>query len=193
MGQIWSVRRKGTVLDWGLSLLPQNMIISSSDVCLMMMSSSWLFFHVLIESANIWKSFILTTNESSIDPSLSMSFLFVGLYLTPSRPRQPIQNIASSINPNVIFLNQNAASRTTSNRLTSSEGDSSGGSCKECLYTGVVTCTGLSLYFLKLASEVPDADLTAKLVKQNLQQKRFLLGGSMVSAICGVYRIYLGW
>ena len=163
-----------------------------SDVfCLM--STSSLFFHVVIESANIWKSFILTTNESSIYPSPSMSLMFVGLYLTPNRPRQPIQNIASSINPNVIFLNQNTASRRKSNRPTSSEGDSSGGSCKECLYTGVVTCTGLSLYFLKLASEVPDADLTAKLVKQNLQQKRFLLGGSMVWAICGVYRIYLGW
>ena len=29
-------------------------------------------------------------------------------------------------------------------------------SCDACLFVGMATCTGLSLYFVKLASEVPD-------------------------------------
>jgi len=65
------------------------------------------------------------------------------------------------------------------------------GSCKECLYTGVATCTGVSLYFMKLASEVPEQG-TREVIRQATKQKRFLLGGSAVWAAAGVYRMYLG-
>jgi hypothetical protein len=66
-------------------------------------------------------------------------------------------------------------------------------SCRECLYTGVATCTGLSLYFMKLASEIPDNHKTEVLMRQATKQKNFLLGGSALWAACGVYRIYLDW
>jgi hypothetical protein len=65
------------------------------------------------------------------------------------------------------------------------------GSCKECLYTGVATCTGVSLYFMKLASEVPEQG-TREVIRQATKQKRFLFGGSAVWAAAGVYRMYLG-
>lgn len=64
-------------------------------------------------------------------------------------------------------------------------------SCKECLYTGVATCTGLSLYFIKLASELP-SEGSKEIMKQAVRQKRFLLGGSAIWAAAGVYRFYLG-
>ena len=63
--------------------------------------------------------------------------------------------------------------------------------CKECLYTGVATCTGVSLYFMKLASEVPEKG-TQEVIRQATKQKRFLLGGSALWAAAGVYRMYLG-
>ena len=69
--------------------------------------------------------------------------------------------------------------------------DSSRGSCQECLITGVVTCTGLSAYFLKLASELPA--LGAKeATKQVKRHKYFLYCGSAAWASAGVYRLYLG-
>lgn len=62
--------------------------------------------------------------------------------------------------------------------------------CDACLYTGVATCTGLSLYFFKMAYlDLPEASLT----KQQLtSQQRFLtlMGGT--AAIAGAYRWYLG-
>jgi hypothetical protein len=64
-------------------------------------------------------------------------------------------------------------------------------SCKECLYTGVATCTGLSLYFIKLASELP-SEGPKEVMKQVVKQRRFLLGGSAIWAAAGVYRMYLG-
>ncbi len=71
---------------------------------------------------------------------------------------------------------------------------SSNESCSECLYTGVATCAGLSLYFMKLASEIPSAGRGAskEVLTKALKQKHFLLGGSATWAVCGVYRIYLG-
>ena len=65
------------------------------------------------------------------------------------------------------------------------------GSCRECLITGVLTSSGLSLYFLKLASELPD--IAAKeTTKQARRHKYFLYGGSACWAAAGMYRLYLG-
>lgn len=55
------------------------------------------------------------------------------------------------------------------------------GSFKECLYAGVAICTGVSLYFMKLASEVPKQG-----TREVIRQERFLLGGSAVWAAAGV-------
>ena len=60
--------------------------------------------------------------------------------------------------------------------------------CDMCFYTGIGTCTGLTLYFLKAAIDLPKAPLT----KELRSQKRFMLAMSSVSAIAGAYRWYLG-
>ena len=61
--------------------------------------------------------------------------------------------------------------------------------CDSCRYTGVLFCTGLSLYFLKAALlDLPDR--TAK--KEIIRQKRFLLCFSSLWAVGGVYRWFLG-
>mmetsp|Transcript_18832 Transcript_18832/g.28616 ORF Transcript_18832/g.28616 Transcript_18832/m.28616 type:complete len:115 (+) Transcript_18832:48-392(+) len=60
--------------------------------------------------------------------------------------------------------------------------------CKSCLYTGVATCSALSLYFLKNAY----LDLPEKGGAKVLLQKRFLIGMSGLSAIAGIYRWHLG-
>lgn len=64
-------------------------------------------------------------------------------------------------------------------------------SCRTCLYTGVATCTGISLYFASLYSELP-SDGPRAAVKDVVKQKRFLLGGSAIWAAAGMYRLYLG-
>lgn len=54
--------------------------------------------------------------------------------------------------------------------------------CKVCMYTGVAVCTGLSLYFIKLATD----DSTLK------KNRRFLYVCSAGSMVAGIYRWYLG-
>jgi hypothetical protein len=62
-------------------------------------------------------------------------------------------------------------------------------SCDTCFYTGVATCTGLSLYFLKAAYlDLPEGPLT----KELQSQKRFMIFMGSASAIAGAYRWYLG-
>jgi hypothetical protein len=67
-------------------------------------------------------------------------------------------------------------------------------SCKGCLYTGVGTCSGLSLYFLKLATElnVPSMGTTSMMRSPVARHKYFLLFGSAAWASAGAYRYYLG-
>ena len=57
-------------------------------------------------------------------------------------------------------------------------------SCKACLYTGMATCTGLSLYFMKMALE--------ESTKSQKSQKPFLLTMSAAWAVAGAYRWHLG-
>jgi hypothetical protein len=66
--------------------------------------------------------------------------------------------------------------------------------CDVCLYTGVATCFGLSLYFLKTAFlDLPESTSQSLPTKGKVQnQKRFLLLLSGASAVSGVYRLYLG-
>lgn len=54
--------------------------------------------------------------------------------------------------------------------------------CKMCMYTGVSVCVGLSLYFVKLATD----DTTM------LKNRRFLWICSAGSVAVGAYRWYLG-
>lgn len=79
--------------------------------------------------------------------------------------------------------------KNLSSRVTKSEKEYKK-QCKECMYTGVATCTGLSLYFMKLASEIPEASV--KTVVKQVHHKNFLLGGSAIWAVAGAYRFYLG-
>lgn len=67
--------------------------------------------------------------------------------------------------------------------------------CDVCLYTGVATCFGLSLYFLKTAFlDLPEStSQSLSSMKEKVQsQKRFLLFLGSASAAAGVYRLYLG-
>jgi hypothetical protein len=65
-------------------------------------------------------------------------------------------------------------------------------SCDACLYTGMATCTGLSLYFYKMAlldlPEKHDVNFT----KQMQTNKRFLLFCGTFWAAAGIYRWNLG-
>ena len=54
--------------------------------------------------------------------------------------------------------------------------------CKTCMYTGMAVCTGLSLYFAKLA--IDDTTLA--------KNRRFLWACSAGSLVSGGYRWYLG-
>lgn len=63
-------------------------------------------------------------------------------------------------------------------------------SCRECLITGVLTCTGLSTYFFYLASELSDGKKV--MTKQLRRHRNFLYGGSAIWAATGAYRLYLG-
>jgi len=54
--------------------------------------------------------------------------------------------------------------------------------CSACMYTGMATCTGLSLYFAKLATD----DTTLR------KNRRFLWCCSGASLVAGAYRWYLG-
>jgi len=65
-------------------------------------------------------------------------------------------------------------------------------SCAACLYTGMATCTGLSLYFFKMAVlEMPEEG-TAAFTRQTQTNKRFLLACGTFWAAAGVYRWHLG-
>jgi hypothetical protein len=58
-------------------------------------------------------------------------------------------------------------------------------SCASCMYTGMATCTGLSLYFFKMALlDVPKQGIATN--------KRFFLVSGTVWAAAGIYRYHLG-
>lgn len=71
--------------------------------------------------------------------------------------------------------------------------------CSTCRYTGMAVCAGLSLYFLRLATEettVTTAKTTAKAkaMAKNASKKShkaFFYGGALVWAAAGVYRSML--
>lgn len=64
-------------------------------------------------------------------------------------------------------------------------------SCAACMYTGMATCTGLSLYFFKMTLDMPEkgSTLWTKTVATN---KRFLLFCSAFWQAAGIYRWHLG-
>jgi len=103
-----------------------------------------------------------------------------------------LQNDNVPIKKNPLLFSQNRIQPFTPQQtLPTGDAPLNKGSCKECLYTGVATCSGVSLYFMKLASEVPEQG-TKEVLRQATKQKRFLLGGSAVWAAAGAYRMYLG-
>jgi len=70
--------------------------------------------------------------------------------------------------------------------------------CSVCKYTGMTVCTGLSLYFIKLATEettttTTTTTLAAAANKTPMKNHRpFFLTCSIGWAVAGVYRWYLG-
>jgi len=96
---------------------------------------------------------------------------------------------SSKIAPNTLMFSRDVKS-LSSIESHNKPPDSPKGSCRECLITGVLTCTGLSLYFIKLASELPRLS-SKEATKQMKRQKYFLYTGSAVWATAGIYRLYL--
>jgi hypothetical protein len=65
--------------------------------------------------------------------------------------------------------------------------------CSTCRYTGMAVCAGLSLHFLRLATEETTAETTAKATAMaknasKKSHKAFFYGGALVWASAGVYR-----
>jgi hypothetical protein len=54
--------------------------------------------------------------------------------------------------------------------------------CQACMYTGMAVCTGLSVYFVKLATDETTLP----------KNRRFLWACSAGSVVAGAYRWYLG-
>jgi hypothetical protein len=65
-------------------------------------------------------------------------------------------------------------------------------SCASCMYTGMATCTGLSLYFFKMALDSPEKK-SVQFTKHVATNKRFFLLCGTAWAAAGVYRWHLGW
>mmetsp|Transcript_5427 Transcript_5427/g.15807 ORF Transcript_5427/g.15807 Transcript_5427/m.15807 type:complete len:153 (-) Transcript_5427:107-565(-) len=64
--------------------------------------------------------------------------------------------------------------------------------CKVCMWTGVATCMGLSLFFMKQALlDLPETG-SKKAMRQVGKQKHFLFTCSAASALAGAYRYCLG-
>jgi hypothetical protein len=115
-------------------------------------------------------------------------YLSIGNSITNPQPSHFLLNHQGS--PNQYNSNQpTKASLPSTEKIV--KGEEEGSSCRTCLYTGVATCTGISLYFASLYSELP-SDGPRAAVKEVVKQKRFLLGGSALWATAGVYRLYLG-
>jgi hypothetical protein len=65
--------------------------------------------------------------------------------------------------------------------------------CDSCLYTGVATCTALSLYFFKMALlDTPETFKSQTARFKAHTDKRFMLAFGSCWAVAGVYRLYLG-
>lgn len=105
---------------------------------------------------------------------------------------------SSRINSNPFFLKKTSLQPPYNeyNNMIPIQRDPPRKSCKECLYTGIATCSCLSLYFLKLASEEPSNEATkqtkSKKMKPIRNHKYFCLCSSAAWAMAGVYRVYLG-
>jgi len=112
--------------------------------------------------------------------------------LTIHNNMNPIINL--NMNNKVSSLNIDMHSCNNSNNRdnimnNNDPGNDDDEKCNTCRYTGVLFCTGLSLYFLKAALlDLPDR--TTK--KEIIRQKRFLLCFSTFWAVGGAYRWYLG-
>mmetsp|Transcript_3806 Transcript_3806/g.5825 ORF Transcript_3806/g.5825 Transcript_3806/m.5825 type:complete len:147 (+) Transcript_3806:327-767(+) len=64
--------------------------------------------------------------------------------------------------------------------------------CNVCLYTGVATCTGLTLYFWKMGIlDMPERS-SSKFTLEVARQQRFLVTFGGAWALAGAYRLYLG-
>ena len=79
----------------------------------------------------------------------------------------------------VMATSSSSDPRTETNNKMQNDLDKS---CPACMYTGVVTCTALSLYFAKLATD----EVTLH------SNRRFLWICSTGSFVAGAYRWYLG-
>lgn len=70
-------------------------------------------------------------------------------------------------------------------------GDNHEPPCSTCKYTGMAVCTGMSLYFLKLANELESAPQSMAKQAATKNHKPFFYGGAVFWACAGIYRSML--
>lgn len=63
--------------------------------------------------------------------------------------------------------------------------------CSTCKYTGMAVCTGMTLYFLKLANELESSPKSLAQKAATKNHKPFFYGGAVFWACVGIYRSIL--
>lgn len=97
-------------------------------------------------------------------------------------PFQPFVHLFQASDSSTTFCEESSLAIPNARNQKGGQGDDEK-VCSVCMYTGMAVCTGLSLYFVKLAT-----DETVTLAKN----RRFLWVSSAGWAVAGVYRWYLG-
>ena len=101
------------------------------------------------------------------------------------------QDYGALLPPPILFSPEMANSAGNSDSRDANRADEDK-QCRMCLWTGVATCTGLSLFFIKQALlELPESG-SKEVMKEAARQKRFLFLCSAASAAAGAYRYHLG-
>jgi hypothetical protein len=103
-----------------------------------------------------------------------------------NNPFSPIMTNCESLLPSK--PNTRTASSPQQQQLQESK------SCTSCLVTGIATCTGLSLYFFKMALlDLPEQGSAAFTRTPKMQtNQRFLLACGTFWAVAGIYRWNMG-
>jgi hypothetical protein len=136
-----------------------------------------------------------TTQCDSIPPTKTSTFI-------PQQTNRIVTNNHDEVYKSPLSQQQQQLVQQQQHHLEEEEGEDMykfQQSCRSCLYVGVTTCWGLSLYFWKIAFlELPEKMMKATTTTNTLkdpsvvrhQQFLIVMGGA--SAMAGTYRLYLG-
>ena len=130
-------------------------------------------------------------SQSSPRRCAFLSPLMISLAATKSTDWIPL--ISSTTERKTTLCEATTTTNNNDQSQVSQEGKENIG-CDTCLYTGIATCTGLSLYFGKLALEVPDItkDMPKDVAAMHRRSRFGFLSGAAVWVAIGIYRWHLG-